>query len=176
MSRCNSLVTIMAVIHGLWGESALGSQGPRARSLSGPLSCSSATYALFPQVLVSVQSLILVAEPYFNEPGYERSRGTPSGTQSSREYDGNIRQATVKWAMLEQIRNPSPCFREVSGVWSEGCESLQVLLHSDHHHLPEFVLLSFFLPLSFTLSLSKFYFSASFLSPFLSLFLLIKSP
>lgn len=66
-----------------------------------------------PQVLVSVQSLILVAEPYFNEPGYERSRGTPSGTQSSREYDGNIRQATVKWAMLEQIRNPSPCFKEV---------------------------------------------------------------
>lgn len=65
------------------------------------------------QVLVSVQSLILVAEPYFNEPGYERSRGTPSGTQSSREYDGNIRQATVKWAMLEQIRNPSPCFKEV---------------------------------------------------------------
>ncbi|XP_036448647.1 baculoviral IAP repeat-containing protein 6-like [Colossoma macropomum] len=67
----------------------------------------------FLQVLVSVQSLILVAEPYFNEPGYERSRGTPSGTQSSREYDGNIRQATVKWAMLEQIRNPSPCFKEV---------------------------------------------------------------
>ncbi|KAM3606446.1 uncharacterized protein V6R79_016382 [Siganus canaliculatus] len=67
----------------------------------------------FLQVLVSVQSLILVAEPYFNEPGYERSRGTPSGTQSSREYDGNIRQASVKWAMLEQIRNPSPCFKEV---------------------------------------------------------------
>lgn len=68
------------------------------------------------QVLVSVQSLILVAEPYFNEPGYERSRGTPSGTQSSREYDGNIRQATVKWAMLEQMRNPSPCFKEVTGT------------------------------------------------------------
>lgn len=70
-------------------------------------------------MLVSVQSLILVAEPYFNEPGYERSRGTPSGTQSSREYDGNIRQASVKWAMLEQIRNPSPCFKEVGIiVWS----------------------------------------------------------
>lgn len=64
-------------------------------------------------MLVSVQSLILVAEPYFNEPGYERSRGTPSGTQSSREYDANIRQASVKWAMLEQLRSPSPCFKEV---------------------------------------------------------------
>eukprot|EP00058_Branchiostoma_floridae_P025036 XP_002610526.1 hypothetical protein BRAFLDRAFT_65691 [Branchiostoma floridae] len=65
------------------------------------------------KVLVSIQSLILVSEPYFNEPGYERSRGTPSGMQSSREYDANIRQATVKWAMLEQLRNPSPCFKDV---------------------------------------------------------------
>lgn len=65
------------------------------------------------QVLVSIQSLILVCEPYFNEPGYERSRGTISGTASSREYDANIRQATVKWAILEQIKNPPPCFKEV---------------------------------------------------------------
>lgn len=62
---------------------------------------------------MSIQSLILVPEPYFNEPGYERSRGTPSGNQSSREYNSNICQATVKWAMLEQVRNPCPCFREV---------------------------------------------------------------
>ncbi|XP_013417535.1 baculoviral IAP repeat-containing protein 6 [Lingula anatina] len=67
----------------------------------------------FLQVLVSIQSLILVSEPYFNEPGYERSRGTPSGTASSREYDANIRQATVKWAMLEMLKNPTPCLKEV---------------------------------------------------------------
>ncbi|XP_044731226.1 baculoviral IAP repeat-containing protein 6 [Chrysoperla carnea] len=67
----------------------------------------------FLQVLVSIQSLILVPEPYFNEPGYERSRGTPTGTQSSLEYNANIYQATVRWAMLEQIRNPSPCFKQV---------------------------------------------------------------
>jgi hypothetical protein len=62
---------------------------------------------------VSIQSLILVSEPYFNEPGYERSRGTPSGTASSREYDANIRQATAKWAMLEMLRNPPHCFKQV---------------------------------------------------------------
>ncbi|KAL4237916.1 Baculoviral IAP repeat-containing protein 6 [Mactra antiquata] len=67
----------------------------------------------FLQVLVSIQSLILVCEPYFNEPGYERSRGTQSGNASSREYDANIRQATVKWAILEQIKSPPPCFKEV---------------------------------------------------------------
>ncbi|ESP03094.1 hypothetical protein LOTGIDRAFT_230508 [Lottia gigantea] len=67
----------------------------------------------FLQVLVSIQSLILVNEPYFNEPGYERSRGTPSGMASSREYDSNIRQATVKWAMLEALKTPSPAFKDV---------------------------------------------------------------
>lgn len=70
----------------------------------------------FLQVLVSIQSLILVPEPYFNEPGFERSRGTPSGTHSSREYNSNIYQACVRWAMLEQIRNPSPCFKDVSKI------------------------------------------------------------
>ncbi|XP_045481363.1 baculoviral IAP repeat-containing protein 6 [Harmonia axyridis] len=67
----------------------------------------------FLQVLVSIQSLILVPEPYFNEPGYERSRGTPAGNQSSREYNATICQATVRWAMLEQLLNPCPCFAEI---------------------------------------------------------------
>ncbi|XP_041353670.1 baculoviral IAP repeat-containing protein 6-like isoform X2 [Gigantopelta aegis] len=67
----------------------------------------------FLQVLVSIQSLILVNEPYFNEPGYERSKGTASGTASSREYDANIRQATVKWAMLEILKNTQSCFKSV---------------------------------------------------------------
>ncbi|CAK5063285.1 unnamed protein product [Meloidogyne enterolobii] len=56
------------------------------------------------QVLVSIQSLILVNEPYFNEPGYERWRNSPAGQQASREYDANIMQMCVRWAMVEQIR------------------------------------------------------------------------
>ncbi|XP_053681780.1 baculoviral IAP repeat-containing protein 6 isoform X2 [Sabethes cyaneus] len=67
----------------------------------------------FLQVLVSIQSLILVPEPYFNEPGFERSRGSPSGTHSSREYNSNIYQACVRYAMLEQLKNPCPCFKDV---------------------------------------------------------------
>ena len=31
------------------------------------------------QVMVSIQSLILVPQPYYNEPGYERDMGTPKG-------------------------------------------------------------------------------------------------
>uniref|UniRef100_A0A158R584 UBIQUITIN_CONJUGAT_2 domain-containing protein n=1 Tax=Syphacia muris TaxID=451379 RepID=A0A158R584_9BILA len=67
----------------------------------------------FLQVIVSMQSLILVSEPYFNEPGYERSKCTETGQQASLEYDSNIRQATVKWAMLEMIRHPPIAFEDI---------------------------------------------------------------
>uniref|UniRef100_A0A8D8CH63 Baculoviral IAP repeat-containing protein 6 n=1 Tax=Culex pipiens TaxID=7175 RepID=A0A8D8CH63_CULPI len=67
----------------------------------------------FLQVLVSIQSLILVPEPYFNEPGFEQRRGSPSGTQASVEYNRNIRLATVQHAMIDQIRSPCPCFKEI---------------------------------------------------------------
>lgn len=43
---------------------------------------------IFPvQVLVSIQSLILVPEPYFNEPGYEQEIGTEAGDKHSAEYN-----------------------------------------------------------------------------------------
>lgn len=66
------------------------------------------------QALVSIQSLILVPEPYFNEPGFEKSRKTEYGKKHSSKYNINIMEATVKWAMLEQLRNPTPCFKDVS--------------------------------------------------------------
>lgn len=45
------------------------------------------------QVLVSIQSLILVPQPYFNEPGFERTMHTPEGKKQSRLYNENIREA-----------------------------------------------------------------------------------
>ncbi|KAI6238416.1 Baculoviral IAP repeat-containing protein 6 [Aphelenchoides fujianensis] len=67
----------------------------------------------FLQVLVSIQSLIFVNEPYFNEPGFERSRGTPAGDQSSRDYTANIRHQCIRWAMLEMLRTPPAAFFDV---------------------------------------------------------------
>ena len=58
------------------------------------------------QVLISIQSLILVEEPYFNEPGYQRSKGTPAGTRQSNEYNKNIRNMNIRWAIIENILNP----------------------------------------------------------------------
>ena len=58
------------------------------------------------QVFVSVQSLIFVPEPYFNEPGYEGIMGTPNGDIKSRAYNDQIRVATVKWAIIDALEKP----------------------------------------------------------------------
>ncbi|XP_061384581.1 baculoviral IAP repeat-containing protein 6 isoform X3 [Danaus plexippus] len=83
----------------------------------------------FLQVLVSIQSLILVPEPYFNEPGYERSRGTRVGNSASLEYNSNIYQACVRWAMLDHLRAPEPCFKEViqTHFWMKRNEIMQTV-------------------------------------------------
>lgn len=62
---------------------------------------------------MSIQSLILVEKPYFNEPGYESAIGTPKGEQQSAAYNEVIRAATIKWAMLDIIKSPPPAFAEV---------------------------------------------------------------
>ena len=51
------------------------------------------------QVLISIQSLILVPDPYFNEPGWERERGTPRGKTNSENYNAAIRRYTLDAAI-----------------------------------------------------------------------------
>eukprot|EP01042_Synura_sphagnicola_P001216 gene1216-1379_t len=65
------------------------------------------------KVLVSIQSFILVPQPYFNEPGFEQQIGTVTGAASSLEYNWVIRLATVRWAMIENLRHPVVGFKEV---------------------------------------------------------------
>jgi ubiquitin-protein ligase len=55
------------------------------------------------QVLVSIQSLILVEQPYFNEPSFEQSMGTAAGTKLSGAYNSVIRRATVTHAMVRLL-------------------------------------------------------------------------
>ncbi|KAK2959204.1 putative Ubiquitin-conjugating enzyme E2 Z [Blattamonas nauphoetae] len=56
------------------------------------------------QVFVSIQALILVDHPFFNEPGYESSYNTDEGRKQDRSYNNNIRRQTVQWAMIDQIQ------------------------------------------------------------------------
>jgi len=43
------------------------------------------------QVLVSILGLVLVEEPFFNEPGYESSKGKPETSDLSRKYSEDVR-------------------------------------------------------------------------------------
>lgn len=59
----------------------------------------------FLQVLISIQSLIMVENPYFNEPSYERSMHTEHGKAKSFDYTDNIRLETIRVAMIGTIKN-----------------------------------------------------------------------
>ena len=67
------------------------------------------------QVLISIQSLIMVADPYFNEPGYQSSLNTPQGDARSKQYNATIRRGTLHYAVLGQLQR---CVRDDSG---RGC-------------------------------------------------------
>jgi len=66
----------------------------------------------FLQVLISIQSLILVEHPYFNEPGWEREMHTKSGKLKSFEYSDNIRLETIKLGMIDMIKNSPQSYEE----------------------------------------------------------------
>jgi len=59
------------------------------------------------QVLNSIQSLILIDEPYYNEPGWERYRGTPEGINKVKTYNNSIRLYTMTHSMNDAMERPS---------------------------------------------------------------------
>ena len=61
------------------------------------------------QLLVSIQGLILVPEPYFNEAGYERQKGTQTGEENSRMYNEMAVLKLVQ-SMTRVIKNPAQPF------------------------------------------------------------------
>ena len=65
------------------------------------------------QVLVSIQSLILVDDPYFNEPGYEKYMKEDKFIQASKDYNEEKQQHTIQLAMINMIKNPIPGFEDV---------------------------------------------------------------
>jgi ubiquitin-protein ligase len=67
----------------------------------------------FLQVLVSIQSLILIDQPFFNEPGYERTMNTPDGQNKSKSYNNNIQYENIRWGMIDNIINPPHGYEDV---------------------------------------------------------------
>lgn len=67
------------------------------------------------QIMISIQSQILIEDPYFNEPGHERSMGTSNGDSHTKSYNENIRQYVMDSAMLALLETPKsyPQFEDV---------------------------------------------------------------
>jgi len=65
------------------------------------------------QVLVSLQSIIMSEEVYFNEPGFEGKAGTEDGKKFNEAYSNIVRYCNIKYAMIDQIRSPPKGFEVV---------------------------------------------------------------
>ncbi|CAG7875422.1 unnamed protein product [Brassica rapa] len=63
------------------------------------------------QLLVSIQALILNQKPYFNEPAYGRTKGTPSGEAHSKFYSENVYLLSLR-TMVYSMRKPPKPFEE----------------------------------------------------------------
>jgi len=55
------------------------------------------------QVLVSIQGLILVPDPYYNEPGFSNSQNSKHHQKQSERYTQNIRRYTIQHGMIEFV-------------------------------------------------------------------------
>ncbi|XP_044466308.1 putative ubiquitin-conjugating enzyme E2 38 [Mangifera indica] len=64
------------------------------------------------QVLVSIQALILNAQPFFNEPGYEKSYVGVEGERKSRAYNEETFILSLK-TMLYTLRRPPQHFEDL---------------------------------------------------------------
>ncbi|KAF4660249.1 ubiquitin-conjugating enzyme E2 Ze [Perkinsus chesapeaki] len=65
------------------------------------------------QVLLSIQGLVLVPHPYFNEPGFEGSMNTSQGSRASETYNQSIRSHCLRTAILNMMRKPPVGLEEV---------------------------------------------------------------
>eukprot|EP00038_Savillea_parva_P013187 m.209416 g.209416 ORF g.209416 m.209416 type:complete len:957 (-) comp24598_c0_seq1:113-2983(-) len=68
------------------------------------------------QLLLSVQGLVLVDEPYFNEPGFEKLKGTAEGTRASKLYSENACVLALQNLISLWSRPPSG-FKSVMSVF-----------------------------------------------------------
>ncbi len=65
------------------------------------------------QVLMSIQAIVMSEEVYFNEPGFEGEIGKPEGERKNEAYGNIVRYCNIKFAMINQIKNPPKGFESV---------------------------------------------------------------
>lgn len=62
------------------------------------------------QVLLSIRALIMVPDPWYNEPG---RRLLPATISKANKYNDKIRSKTKKWAVKDHLNNPDPVFGDL---------------------------------------------------------------
>lgn len=65
------------------------------------------------QLVMSIQAIIMSNEVYFNEPGYEHEMSTPEGERKNTGYSNIVKYCTIKFAIIEAIKNPPKGFETV---------------------------------------------------------------
>ena len=68
------------------------------------------------QVLISIQSIIMTEEVYYNEPGYESTKHQKDAQMLNEGYSNIVKYANVKFAMTEALKNPAPWFKDIIEV------------------------------------------------------------
>ncbi|CAD6215584.1 GSCOCG00000396001-RA-CDS [Cotesia congregata] len=63
------------------------------------------------QVIVSIQGLILVSEPYFNEAGFEKQKGSQQGRENSRMYNEMVVLKLVQ-SQTKLLQHPPSVFKD----------------------------------------------------------------
>ena len=106
------------------------------------------------QVLISIQSLILVSDPYFNEPGYEGLRGSEEGNELSACYNCTIRDRCLVEAIFNAMLYPPTFFDEAVKLhfkykckyiltqlqhWEEMCEHTWTKAKSGSQYIDSYV-------------------------------------
>ncbi len=69
------------------------------------------THSTLLQVVVSIASLILIPNPYTNEPGHG-TLTSPYHTHQNAQYNTQIRAATLGYAIYDQLKSPDPVFKD----------------------------------------------------------------
>lgn len=65
------------------------------------------------QLFLSIQSVVMSEEIYFNEPGYEHEAGTEEGEAKNEGYSNIVRMGNIKFAMIGMIKKPPVGFEDI---------------------------------------------------------------
>jgi ubiquitin-protein ligase len=65
------------------------------------------------QLIISIQSLVMNEDIYYNEPSFEKSKGSPAARSLNTAYSNIVKYCNVRFAMIDQIKKPPQGFEEV---------------------------------------------------------------